>query len=360
MCTGEIINRMIINTDLLQGKEFEYLEESHIVIKEGRIQEIEEGHVREESSLDFKEYVALPAFFNAHTHIGDSFAQEAACGCKVSEAVGREGIKWDLYDKECENSIREGIRDSTKFMLESGTIGFADFREGSKKGVRILRESLDNDMKCLVLGRGLDPIEEDIEGLGLNIHNLSDISKEKKRNWLLGIHAGEHEKEVSKALEYRPDFIVHATLSTEDEIKELGETSTDVVICPRSNAALKVGFPPVRELLDEGLRVGLGTDNVMVNSPSLFREMEYLYKSSQIHGELRPKEVLKMVTRDAFEMFGMESGLIQKNRNADLMFVRKDEFRFSKNPVATVVNRLQTQDVRAVMIDGRFMIKKDN
>ncbi len=51
-----------------------------------------------------------------------------------------------------------------------------------------------------------------------------------------------------------------------------------VVSCPRSNGSLGVGIPPIMDMIDRGINVCLGTDNVMLNSPNMFKEMEYALK----------------------------------------------------------------------------------
>src|SRR5205085_589193 len=59
-----------------------------------------------------------------------------------------------------------------------------------------------------------------------------------------------------------PDTVaIHAVQANETDIALLAERDIPVAHCPRSNAMLGCGIAPLTELLDAGVRVGLGTDS---------------------------------------------------------------------------------------------------
>ena len=154
---------------------------------------------------------------------------------------------------------------------------------------------------------------------------------------------------------------MHATYATDDDVKEMAGRDIDVVLCPRSNAALGVGFPRAGDLIDSGVNVLLGTDNVMINSPDMFREMEFLRKYSRLHCSLTPHDVLRMATVNAAKAFSLNSGVIDVGRDADLLFINRDALglKGAGDVVASVVNRCSSMDVRRVMVHGEFVVDKD-
>jgi cytosine/adenosine deaminase-related metal-dependent hydrolase len=304
---------------------------------------------------------------NAHTHLGDSFAKEAVLGLGVEKAVGPKGKKWELYDKVNDKKIIKGMKDSAKYMLNSGITTFVDFREQGVKGVNLIKKSLQEEdlpIQAIILGRSLNNLEI-CDGLGLNVHELGQIPNEiKRREKLIAIHAGELEGEIKEALKFNPDMLIHCTKITREEIEEIAKKNISIVVCPRSNFVLRVGIPPVREILNAGINLCLGTDNVMINSPNLWREAEFLSKLSYLQEEkkpLKPKEILRMITVNGAKMLNLNSGVIEKEKKADLIFLDKEarNLRFNENLIATLVHRCEVENVRKVMINGKFVLDKD-
>jgi cytosine/adenosine deaminase-related metal-dependent hydrolase len=166
---------------------------------------------------------------------------------------------------------------------------------------------------------------------------------------LFGIHAGERDAaDVNPALDLDPDFLVHMVHPEPLHLDRLEDEAVPVVVCPRSNLVTKVGVPPVRELLDR-TTVALGTDNVFLNSPSMFREMEFAAKLADVPAT----EVLRMATRAGAEIAGLNCGTIEPGRDARLVVLDgdTDNLAGAKDPVRAVVRRAGVGDVKAVHLD---------
>lgn len=351
-----IYNKMIINSSILAGEHFELLDEGHILVDEGVIKEIGEGFVP--GGIDARCYVIMPSLINAHTHLGDSFAKEAVLGLSAGGAVGRKGLKWRLYEKTGEGEIVRCMQETLQYMLYSGTSAFADFREFGLEGVRQLENALDGmPLKALILGRDVDI--KVCDGLGLNVYQLDQVP-EDRRGKIIAVHAGERAGEVGKALGYNPDVIVHFTHATPDDVGEAAKKKISVVVCPRSNAVLGVGIPDVGGMLDMGLNVSLGTDNVMVNSPDLFREMEFISKLSYLCRRISPVDVLRMATVNASKAFNLNSGFVGEGKRADLLFIDRSapNLRGCRDLIAAIVHRCEPVNVRKVMVGGRFVVDR--
>jgi cytosine/adenosine deaminase-related metal-dependent hydrolase len=347
---------MIINASLLAGEDLTHIEEGHVVVENGVIQEAGDGFLA--GGLDLRTCLAMPSLMNSHTHVGDSFAKEAAWGCSVAEAVGKKGLKWRLYKDSMKEERIAAMMSSLTQMLVSGTTCFADFRELGWEGIEELETALDEvPLKAIILGR--DVGISDVDGLGLNLYQVDQIPEDRKDK-LIVLHAGEAKGEVETALLHDPDILVHCTHATKDDLKAIKKKKIPVVICPRSNAVLGVGFPDVGEMLRLGICVCLGTDNVLTNSPDLWREMEFLSKVSCLKDRLEPLEVLKMATVNASKAFGRNCGTIEEGRTADLLFMNLDSMNLSgsRDLVASLVNRCGPEDIAEVMLDGRFVFER--
>ncbi|MFH1721393.1 MAG: amidohydrolase family protein [Candidatus Altiarchaeota archaeon] len=344
------------NTSIFMGEGLDYIDKACIEIKDGKISGLDTKH--KPKSKDLKDLIALPSLFNAHTHMGDAFAKEASLGLNVSKAVGSNGKKWNLLKHKNVNEQREAIKGTLSYLISSGTAGFCDFREEGKLGIQILIETIEGSpVKTVILGR--EDGAEGSNGWGINVYSKDEILK-KRKGRIVAIHAGEAPDEIRKALELKPDIIVHATNATNEEIKEISRKNISVIVCPRANASMGVGYPPVRQMIDAGITVGLGTDNVMVNQPNLWREMEYLIKSSFLHGPLTTREVFQMATVNPRKIFGQRGGTIEEGQPADLIFIEKNapNLNYSKDLLATIVTRCEPENVKKVMISGKFVYEK--
>jgi cytosine/adenosine deaminase-related metal-dependent hydrolase len=138
--------------------------------------------------------------------------------------------------------------------------------------------------------------------------------------------------------------MVHAD---QEHLDRVAAQSVPVAVCPRANTVLDVGEPPIRELLDH-TTVALGTDNVMLNAPSMFREMAYTAKRFDVTA----REVLRMATTAGAEIAGLDCGVIAPDRRAALVVLDgdSDNLAGATDPVRAVVRRASGLDVERVVV----------
>ncbi|SDR04174.1 amidohydrolase family protein [Natronobacterium texcoconense] len=339
---------MELTGTILRGREFEPVEGRVVIGDDGRIEAVEETSVE---STD----IVLPAFVNAHTHIGDSIAKEAGGGLSLEELVAPpDGLKHRLLREASQAEKIEAMRRSLRFMHQSGTAACLDFREGGVEGVRALEEAAaDGNVDALSFARGSVAAMEEGDGFGASGANDADFDRERtatrKADKPFGIHAGEvDESDINPAMDLEPDFLVHMVHPEPVHLDRLEDSEIPIVVCPRSNLVTDVGLPPVDEL-HERTTLALGTDNVMLNSPSMFREMEFLAKFSS----LSAGEILRMATINGAEIAGLEYGLVESGRKARLLVLdgETDNLVGARDPVRAVVRRAGVDDVRDVIVE---------
>lgn len=74
--------------------------------------------------------------------------------------------------------------------------------------------------------------------------------------------------------------MAHFIYPSERELKLVLERGVTIAHCPQSNGNVAAGIPPIRRMLDMGIKVGLGSDIAGGYSPCLFRAMsEAVYLS---------------------------------------------------------------------------------
>jgi cytosine/adenosine deaminase-related metal-dependent hydrolase len=389
----------ITNASLLLGKELDYVEKGYVEIENGRVKGAAAGNYKGSGKILYANgFLIIPGFINAHTHIADSIGKDIAADNRLNARVHPVfGAKKKLLQKSQPEHLKAFIRNSAISMMKKGIVAFADFREDGPEGARLLKEAIAGlTIKCVMLGRinhygdpkdsaGLSPealeqaqrVLKIAEGLGISGANENTDAalahyRQLARKKLVAIHAAESEEtiafskehtgrsEIDRIMEHlKPDFVVHMTNATEDEISLVAKNGTGVVVCPRANGVLGAGIPKVARMLRQSCLVAIGTDNVMLNSPDIMRELDYIWKVSRAtEGEMiEPRELLKMATVNAAQILQLNSGCIEAGRAADLIFIDKKHADLypMHDPHAAVVHRLSQSSIKAVMIDGRFV-----
>jgi len=337
---------MEVEGTVLCGRAFEPVE-GRVVVEEGEIVAVEEAATDSDA-------IVCPAFVNAHTHIGDSIAKEAGAGLSLDELVAPpDGLKHRLLRAASDAEKVAAMRRSLRFMRRSGTAATVEFREGGVDGVRAIRTALDGlDVEAVVLGRETTAAMETGDGFGASGARDDDFAERRaatrEAGKPFGIHAGERDShDLDPALDLDPTFLVHVVHPDPRHLDRIERTGVPVVVCPRSNLVTGVGTPPIADLLDR-TSVALGTDNVMLNSPSMFREMEFAAKV----GDVPAADVLRMATVNGADLVGLDCGLIEPGRPGKLLVVDGDSDNLSgaRDPVRAVVRRAGVDDVERVIL----------
>jgi cytosine/adenosine deaminase-related metal-dependent hydrolase len=330
---------------VLVGESFEPVR-GRVVVEDGRIEAIEETATASDD-------IVVPAFVNAHTHLGDSVAKEAAVGLSLDEAVAPpESLKHRRLTAADRSELVLAMRRTLRFMRQTGTYSCLDFREFGIDGARALREAAEpTDVDPFIFGSGDAAVLDVADGYGASGANDDDFADERaaceQRGVPFAIHAGEPDAtDIHPALDLDPDLLVHMVHAEREHLDRVTEQSVPVAVCPRANTVLGVGTAPIRELLDH-TTVALGTDNVMLNQPSMFREMAYTAKQFDVTA----REVLGMATTAGAEIADLDCGVIAPGRRAALLVLDgdSDNLADTDDPVRAVVRRATALDVKRVV-----------
>jgi len=167
-----------------------------------------------------------------------------------------------------------------------------------------------------------------------------------------------------------PGFVgAHSIWLTDDDLQRLADAGAAVAHNPGSNLRLGCGIAPVREMLDRGVAVGLGTDgSVCADNQNLF---EALRIASVISTVRFPHEIARWL--DADTVWGLATsgtarvlgqaddlGAIAPRRKADLVLLRADStfLRPLADPVKALVYAETGGAVDTVVVDGRVVVER--
>ena len=330
----------IKNARVLCGDNME-VRRTNIVIDEKEIVELSD-RVEKGRIVDGNGCIAAPSLINSHVHIGDSVAKDVGDGEPIDKIVKPpNGIKHRILSETSPEYMIKAMQSSMEYMLKTGTTTFVDFREGGFEGINVLKKASKNiPIRRIILGRHdsffeenpiISELEKTAEKLlntcdGIALSGFGEIEDDvattitkvcRKHSKPSSIHVAEYEylqtkslkltgkTEIERALIEGFNLLIHVTAPLKDDLKLIGEKGIPVVSCPRSNGTLGVGIPPILDMINKGINVCLGTDNIMLNSPNMFKEMEYALKVTRGYYKkyLPPLEVFKMATLNPANSF---------------------------------------------------------
>ena len=351
---------------------------ANITVDDGIIIDISEDS-KEGKIIDVDGAIICPSFLNGHTHIGDSIIKDEGYGLSLGEMVKPpNGVKHRALASAEDEDIIESMKSTMWEMLKSGTTHFIDYREGGLKGVKLLKEaSKDIPITPIILGRddsfyGDDPdlsmVKSQIRKLlkvadGIAPSGFGEITDDvanlivsecEKAGKISSIHVAESEStqvdslakfnktEIERGVNSNFNQLVHCTNPKNNDLDLIKNSNANIVVCPRANATLNVGIAPLNEMLNLGLRPILGTDNLMLNSPSMFRELEFTLKLMSIYYKnyLNPSLLLQMATTNAC-LFNFNKSCIEIGQVAEFNVFEH----FSKNPFLNIINRIETKNI---------------
>ena len=349
--------KTIANGIILKGLDLTPSREN-ILIDDGEIIEISKD-VMEGEIIDAENKIVAPKFLNAHTHIGDTIIKDEGDGLSIGEIVRPpNGIKHLALEAASDETLRSAMKESMWQMYNLGISHFMDYREGGLHGVKLLRKaSEDIPIKPIILGRdgsfyGEDP-EIETEVAELICRKCAEAGK------ISSIHVAESEgvqfdslekcgkTEPQRAYEAGFNQIVHMANPKNDDIENLALSKSSLTICPRSNGALNVGINPLKEILDKGEKPLIGTDNIMLNSPNMFRELEFTLKIMKAYSRsyISPKDILKLATTNAchedVNIPGLDKSYIEVDQKEELFITNCK----SNNPILSLINRTEIDDI---------------
>jgi cytosine/adenosine deaminase-related metal-dependent hydrolase len=128
-------------------------------------------------------------------------------------------------------------------------------------------------------------------------------------------------------------WCAHCVHLSDGDVRTFADAGVGVAHCPTSNLRLGAGVAPVRQLLDAGVRVGLGVDGSASNERSdLFVDVKNALLVARGRGggaALTAREALRLATRGGAEVLRRDDiGQLAPGKRADFAVWRTDGLEF--------------------------------
>jgi len=164
----------------------------------------------------------------------------------------------------------------------------------------------------------------------------------------------------------RPNLtLAHSIWIEPADIELFTQSGATPVHNPASNLRIGSGLAPVRQFLSSGVNVALGTDGSASNDGQ--NMFDALRLAALIHNQagtdfnewVTPGHALGMATRNGARAFGLDAGVLEPGKLADLVLLRRDTPAFT--PLNDVMNQLvfceNGSSVDTVIVNGEIVVE---
>jgi 5-methylthioadenosine/S-adenosylhomocysteine deaminase len=361
--------------------------------------------------IDGRELVALPAFFNAHTHaamtLERGWAEDLPFERWLNEKI------WVAESALEEEDVYWGAALAAAEFLRGGVIGFADHYFWEDQTARVVDES---GMKALLawchFGIGddkevggvsfaetvafverwrgaaggrihttlgphspyMDPpatlrrCAEEAHRLGTGVHLHLSESPEQLQGSLTryGLSPTAYVESLGLFDLPEPALVAHCNFVLESDLALLADKGVYVAHTPKTYQKLAMPLPPLKRMLDRGVKVALGTDGPASNSDLNLLEVMRLtglyQKVTHVDPELLPRtQLLRLATQAPAAALGFPaSGVLAPGRPADLILLDTSAPHWipRHDVAAGVVYTAHPGDVAYVWCDGQLLYRR--
>ena len=400
---------LIKNCNLISisDKREKYEPDMDVYISNGKIAKIGKNieNTTNAKVIDTKGKICMPGLINTHTHISMSIFRETLDGYTLQDWLNDK--IWPMEDKLTPEDIYYASLLSCIEMITTGTTMANDqycmaeetIKAANELGMRLELTRTISDIQGMQRER-IEELEKLIKEynnkyenitVNIGIHGLyttgEDTVKEliemaKKYDMNVHMHFCENAQEtldikkaynvVSPADVLKKHFtethniLAHVVKVTSKEIDELSKLKVNVSHCPISNLRLGCGIAKVKEMLDKGINVSLGTDGQGSGSNlDMFETMKFtglLQKGvNENPKNLESYEILKMATINGAKALRLDDkiGSIEEGKQADLIILdlNTETCIPNGNIFSSIVYNAKGHNVCHTIINGKLVME---
>ncbi len=320
----------------LAGEELEAKRNACIWVRDGVVESIESSASCPRSYTGGPSMAAVPQPANAHVHSADYIYPEYGIDLSLEELVAPpHGLKHRLLA----SSSREMLVDSArKFYRESWKFGVglvADFRELGGIGCMAAKEALkelDRGLEVLILGRPGPGWPHGCDGLGISSpldyeeSELASLVEYKPAMaHVAETRASRISGDLELALHYGFNGVVHGVYLDRGDLEYMRHHGVGLVLCVRSNMWHGIGIPPLVDIMESRVTVGIGTDNASWIPPDVWEEARTLLFLMRLRGIKRSARwILESLLVGGYRIVGSTPRLIVEGSKAKFLLFHLD------------------------------------
>jgi 5-methylthioadenosine/S-adenosylhomocysteine deaminase len=325
---------------------------------------VTQGKIKDFSKSSKKDYqfekssILFPAIINAHDHLFGTYYPKVGTGTYIC------WLPWDydlksspVYEERNRNTPFEIYQIGAYKNLISGVTTVHDHIPHhinepyiDKLPVRVLQDytlAHEASVYDLKWGDGIDV--EHRRAVQNNVPFVTHIEEGFDEESMRGIEVLEDYKALSEHT-----VLIHGIGFSDGDIKTIAKRKANFVWCPGSNMYMFARTARIKEIIDAGINVSIGTDSPASGELNILHEIRFAKKIfNEMYGkDLEDKMIVRMITVNPAKAFRVQDrlGSLEKNKIGDLLIIDGEK----KDPYASLVNA-DFEDISLVFKAGMPM-----
>jgi len=362
-----------------------------VLIDDGRVAEVGRGlRARDAELVDASDTIVMPGFVDTHRHVWKSLFRNL----DQVESGGRTSVvDTALHQPE---DVYAATLVGLLGAVEAGittVVDWADLPPGHEHSRAALEAHRDSGLRTVFVTAGLEQRPE-LQGslttiafgspdlTGAFLDRLTEGWASARAEGLrIHVHAGLPDSPQGlvanlweRGLLGEDVTLIHCSSLRGDDLDAVASSGASVSLTPPSEMAGGLGSPPTQELIDRGVRPGLGVDSEGATPGDMFAPMRATI--SMQHAELfdlklagkgglpnllSTREVIRYGTLHGARVAGLGdvTGSLEPGKQADLIVLRADRPNITpvNDPIGAVVWGMDTSNLDWVFVGGKALMR---
>ena len=358
--------------------------DADVLIEDGIIAEVGKSlRARGAEVVDAAGTIVMPGFVDAHRRLWQSLAGD------VGAASGPDGSADYTPDDVYAATLTGLLR-----AIEAGITTVVDWCDVSGDAAHLeaaLRAHADSGVRTVFVPSGPwaspvggptvacgspDVVEGELDALALRWAQAREAGRRIHARAGTPAATGGEVAELGRRGLLGPDVtLCHCTRLSAADFDAIASSSTAVALTPASDMARGDGPPPMQQLIDRGIRPGLGVGDQQLAPGDVFAQMRAVISvqhatmfdlklagKGALPNLLGTRDVIRYATVDGARVAGLSAvtGSLSPGKRADVIVLRADRPNIApvNDPIGAVVWGMDTSNIDWVFVGGAALVAR--
>lgn len=349
-----------------------------VLIEDGIITEVGASlRARNADVVDAANAIVMPGFVDTHRHLWQSLMRNV--GSTSSEVAGGDYSPDDVYAATFVGllqALESGITTVVDWCdvfddvarLEAASSAHAD--SGARTVLVRSRSDATTSTDTTLAFASPDIVHAELDGIAVKWARARESGRRIHAHAGTIAASGGELAELGRRRLLGPDVTVsHCTRLSDADFEAIASSSTAVALTPASDMAAGAGAPPMQQLIDRGIRPGLGVGDERLAPGDVFAQMRAVISVQHatlfdlklagkggVPNLLNTRDVLRYATIDGARAAGLDgiTGSLTPGKRADVIVLRTDRPNIApvNDPIGAVVWGMDTSNIDWVFVGG--------